>query len=270
MKKILFLSMILLGFYSTKTFAQTSITAGQPKKSGIDTYTITGNNNKVIAVPVVVPGPPAKATDKARAIKEALDGLGIPSTRNGATVHIPSAKSAVLDKGSNKSMQGGGVSRPGKAIKNTKLQLDFHEGISGVDFDGFESIFQSSFGSSGFFADSELTFGMLSGITISDLLTDTFNELLLDLPQSLQPNLSLDLDNELITFLITDDVDDAFVMNNSTDTMTEITFGLISPSVPEPSSILSLLALGTLGAASTLKRKLKPSKSTEKELEKVS
>ncbi|WP_419546902.1 PEP-CTERM sorting domain-containing protein [Microcystis sp.] len=40
--------------------------------------------------------------------------------------------------------------------------------------------------------------------------------------------------------------------------------------VPEPSSILSLLALGTLGAASTLKRKLKPSQSTEKETTKVS
>jgi hypothetical protein len=39
---------------------------------------------------------------------------------------------------------------------------------------------------------------------------------------------------------------------------------------PEPTSILSLLALGTLGAASTLKRKLKPSKSTEKETTKVS
>ena len=41
-------------------------------------------------------------------------------------------------------------------------------------------------------------------------------------------------------------------------------------SVPEPTSILSLLALGTLGAASTLKRKLKNSKSTEKETKKVS
>jgi hypothetical protein len=40
--------------------------------------------------------------------------------------------------------------------------------------------------------------------------------------------------------------------------------------VPEPSSILSLLALGTLGAASTLKRKLKSSKLTEKETTKVS
>ena len=39
--------------------------------------------------------------------------------------------------------------------------------------------------------------------------------------------------------------------------------------IPEPSAILSLLALGTLGAASTLKRQLKPSKSTEKETTKV-
>jgi hypothetical protein len=38
---------------------------------------------------------------------------------------------------------------------------------------------------------------------------------------------------------------------------------------PEPSSTLSLLALGTLGAASTLKRKLKSTKSTGKETTKV-
>ncbi|MCZ8026081.1 MAG: PEP-CTERM sorting domain-containing protein [Microcystis sp. LE19-10.1B] len=41
------------------------------------------------------------------------------------------------------------------------------------------------------------------------------------------------------------------------------------PCVPEPSSILGIITLGTLGAASTLKRKLKPSKSTEKETTKV-
>jgi len=39
--------------------------------------------------------------------------------------------------------------------------------------------------------------------------------------------------------------------------------------VPEPSLSLGLLALGTLGAASTLKRKLKSSKSSEKETTKV-
>lgn len=45
--------------------------------------------------------------------------------------------------------------------------------------------------------------------------------------------------------------------------------GSASVAVPENSSSVSLLALGTLGAASTLKRKLKPSKSTEKETTKV-
>jgi len=40
--------------------------------------------------------------------------------------------------------------------------------------------------------------------------------------------------------------------------------------VPEPTSTLSLLALGTLGAASTLKRKLTSSKSAEKQTTKVS
>lgn len=53
----------------------------------------------------------------------------------------------------------------------------------------------------------------------------------------------------------------------------EVTFDgelLGGQQVPEPSSILSLLALGTLGTASTLKRKLKPSKLTEKETTKVS
>jgi hypothetical protein len=38
---------------------------------------------------------------------------------------------------------------------------------------------------------------------------------------------------------------------------------------PEPTSVLSLFALGTLGAASTLKRKLKPCQSSEKETTKV-
>ena len=43
-----------------------------------------------------------------------------------------------------------------------------------------------------------------------------------------------------------------------------------SVSAPEPTSALGLLVLGTLGAASTLKRKLKPSKTSEKETTKVS
>jgi len=54
------------------------------------------------------------------------------------------------------------------------------------------------------------------------------------------------------------------------ETATHLNYTVAFTPVPEPSSILSLLALGTLGAASTLKRKLKPSQSTEKETTKVS
>ena len=43
----------------------------------------------------------------------------------------------------------------------------------------------------------------------------------------------------------------------------------ISVNVPEPNSLIGLAVLSTLGAASTLKRKLKPSQSTEKETTKV-
>jgi hypothetical protein len=51
-------------------------------------------------------------------------------------------------------------------------------------------------------------------------------------------------------------------------TSTEET-GLQCSTIPEPSSTLSFLAFGILGAGATLKRKLKPSKSKEKELTKV-
>jgi len=54
-----------------------------------------------------------------------------------------------------------------------------------------------------------------------------------------------------------------------TTSVASANFSLSPQAVPEPTSILSLLALGTLGAASTLKRKLKLSKSTEKETTKV-
>jgi hypothetical protein len=48
-----------------------------------------------------------------------------------------------------------------------------------------------------------------------------------------------------------------------------VVFARSEQPIPEPTSTLSFLALGTLGAASTLKRKLKKSKSTEKDTTKV-
>jgi hypothetical protein len=57
--------------------------------------------------------------------------------------------------------------------------------------------------------------------------------------------------------------DGALLMANSLNFVTK------QVSVPEPNSLLGLFAIGTLGAASTLKRKLKSSQSTEKKPTKV-
>ncbi len=54
-----------------------------------------------------------------------------------------------------------------------------------------------------------------------------------------------------------------FNPNSGGVTMNEMDVQALPVPVPEPTSTLSLLAFGTLGAASTLKRKLKPSKKDE-------
>ncbi len=60
-----------------------------------------------------------------------------------------------------------------------------------------------------------------------------------------------------------------FAANFETATHLNYTVAFTPTSVPEPTSALSLLALGTLGVASTFKRKQNNQKSTEKETEKA-
>jgi len=63
--------------------------------------------------------------------------------------------------------------------------------------------------------------------------------------------------------------DTAFNVRQATGAVNENIDALEAVATPEPSTFLSLLTLGTLGAASTLKRKLKSSKPSEKETTKV-
>jgi hypothetical protein len=84
------------------------------------------------------------------------------------------------------------------------------------------------------------------------------------------PSISIDLGSRVNFQLLSSEI--AVILADGTSVTTSVTsanFSLSPQAVPEPTSILSLLALGTLGAASTLKRKLKLSKSTEKETTKV-
>ncbi|NES69539.1 MAG: PEP-CTERM sorting domain-containing protein [Okeania sp. SIO2D1] len=93
-------------------------------------------------------------------------------------------------------------------------------------------------------------------------------------------------DNEVFTMLFDIDFDPEvreallglglqFASGGTSDPLHPVTYSgeamvMENEKIPEPSSIFSLLALATLGATSTLKRKLKTSKYAGKELEKVS
>ncbi|GGA04019.1 PEP-CTERM sorting domain-containing protein [Okeania sp. KiyG1] len=59
-------------------------------------------------------------------------------------------------------------------------------------------------------------------------------------------------------------------LNNVTTLVNFSATNVTAQHVPEPTSALGFLAVGTLGAASTLKRRLKSSNPADKELEKVS
>ncbi len=120
-----------------------------------------------------------------------------------------------------------------------------------------------------FTADSSFPARDLNEPTANGLLTQIYGDFLADLPSDLDPYLSIDLFTNEITFNFPDNVVFASVQTVSTDQKLGISQSLEVRPIPEPTSTLSLLALGTLGAASTLKRKLKPSKSTEKETTKV-
>jgi hypothetical protein len=107
---------------------------------------------------------------------------------------------------------------------------------------------------------------VFTGQTPDQVAQQLFNAMLAaSIPAELNLNeISFILDNNGDEVLSTD-----LILNaGGLEALTFIPMRMVVP-VPEPSSTLGLLALGTLGAASTLKRKLKTSKCTEKELEKV-
>lgn len=133
--------------------------------------------------------------------------------------------------------------------KKTKATVDFHgfssELLSGVDENGNESVFQTSFGFDGFVVDASFNFSDLTGNTIDDLLTDTFNAFLADLLPIYATNLSLDLFNNEINFEFPDADAAGFVDTYTSDTNTYASLGLVTSTVPEP-SVLSLLLISAI------------------------
>lgn len=115
--------------------------------------------------------------------------------------------------------------------------------LSGINDEGFESTFITKLGFDGMTAEASLLFSNLSGNTIDDLLTDTYNELLADLPTSYMDNLSLDLNRNLLEFAYPSSTAEGFIEIFMTDKNIESRISIESAPVPEPTT-LSLFLTG--------------------------
>ena len=150
----------------------------------------------------------------------------------------------------------------GQKAKEGKIDGKFIElatNLSGIDEDGDESIFTASLGFEtdleNVFASSSFLFSDLGGNDIDDWLSTIFGDLQGQLPTIYQPNLSLDLISDEITFdfPIEDMLAGGLISNETTDTNASLSLSIEAESVPEPSTILGLLTIGCLGLG--LKRK---------------
>lgn len=236
-----YLAVILTSTFALSANAETTITVGDPDKDGGKVqWEVTGTDNTKVQIVIEVPGA-TTANGKARLLEKALIAKGFTVTRNGAAVKIKNAKKAekFLDETHEKDKIAGLTPKTGT--------LDFHLStdsvLAGVDQNGLESQFQASLGFDGIFADAIFNFSDLSGNTIDALLTDTYNNLLADLPITYQPNLSLDLANDAIDFMFPSTASEGFVENFTSDVNA---FSTASLSVPEP-SMWGLFAVGAAG-----------------------
>jgi hypothetical protein len=92
-----------------------------------------------------------------------------------------------------------------------------------------------------------------------------FDQPFLDLPEGTM----LDVSNYNIIVSTPLDITDPSMVGCNVSNVSDDLFSAECVTVPEPTPNLGILALGILGAASTFKRQLKPSQSTEKETTKV-
>lgn len=274
--------------YADKASAHLKITFYEPTKPGVIELKWTGfGGGQMKTVKVDIPEG-TTAEGKTQLIADALFKTPpqpqVDSTISGDMMNmltIPSAKNIKIIRDST-GQKGPGKRRgakiettdgqkPAKGKADGSLNPDQLK-LSGVDSSGNPSTFSTSIGFltplDDISINSFLSFSEIGGSSIDDWLSSIFNDLKTQLPISYQPNLSLDLTTDEITFQFPENAITGFIENGTTDIDGEPSVEM-EVAVPEPTSILSLLALGTLGAASTLKRKLKPFKSIENETTKI-
>ena len=134
---------------------------------------------------------------------------------------------------------GGGVLAGG-----TTGEIDFEGTLTGLAADGSgPSSFSASLGFGSIVTSAALTSADLSSLTLDVLLSDLFTDLDAGLPAVYQPDLSLDLSKDSISFAFPAGAADPFVAGFSNDAGLTQSLSLAGVPVPEPSS-LSLFGFG--------------------------
>jgi hypothetical protein len=206
-----------------------------------------------ISVPAMTNGHPTTAAEKATLIfnafvKANVPGVGYigmntvfaPGTTITQTGDTTGEMSKIADLG---------LSLPGSPAYAT---LGFDGPLDATGNDGNKSIFTASFGEDdSIFASASISYDELTSPTDDGLVTGLYYELLADLSPALQPDLSLDLPNNSITFSYQPGYGNYWVetSNTSPETSPFMTVGGVS-SAPEPVTFLSLgtglILIGTL------------------------
>ena len=125
--------------------------------------------------------------------------------------------------------------------------IDFEGTVSATNPSGSESSFQAALGySGGVLASSSILYSSLSSPTLAGVLTDTYNQLLAQLPSSLQPDLSLDLAHDAIKFLFPVSYSEPYVSVGTTSIGTLTSLDL-QVAVPEPATLPMAGAAALLG-----------------------
>lgn len=247
-------------------YADVDLVTGDPQNTNvIDTYEIAidGVSKKVEVG--IMEGDDAidKATNLTRNINRIFGAGTAVQNTDDAGLPLPSVRikgkkvSTRLRSKNNKSKQTTGSGQvsfiPSDDEIDFRGSFDLDGILDGFDDNGLEAVYNASFGFDGFVADSNLTFSGLSGSTTNDLLEDMFDQFLLDLPESLKPNLTLNLATQSIFFDFPVGEQGYFVFHSTTDTQLSEGSGLLV-SVPEPGNILGLLVISGLGLS--LKRRI--------------
>jgi PEP-CTERM motif len=248
----------LLLFATTLHADQISWTAGNPPNVGLDQFLIVVDGTPInFGVSITTANDPKK---KAQAVKAELQSDALKN-------RFPKLRDVTIDGDADKltfsknvesfKIVKGGLPT-GEPLPKTSIGLvdtpafgfiGFTNTPVGLTPDGSASIFEASLGflflGSTIFADSSLTYPELSSPTIAGVLTDTFNQLQANLPNSFRSNLHLDLAEEQIVFDFLLNASDAFVANSTSDLETQVFGGMSQAPVPEPSTLM-LLTIGVI------------------------